>query len=749
MFTVLNCIADQHDPRLLLVALVICAISAATGIAIYARAAAARGYLRIRWSAFAGFITGCGVWATHFVSMLAYESQVPISYAPGLTALSMIAAVSILGCGFFISAGSLDLRGRMIGGVVVGAGIAAMHFIGVAAMAGPTVIGLDHALLIAALAIGLIAGGAAMVVTGIGSPMRRFVGGVGLLILAIVGLHFTAMAAMTLAPDQLHSTSAAAMAHRELALEVASVVGLILTAAIALLMVSTGSARSALRSLQSALDVAPTAIAFFDRDRRLSFWNKPYAELFEAFGVSPAVGLRFESILAASAKAGVPYRSTSQSVSSGAFSWKNPPDEVELPDGRIMQAKVGPTRDGGMVAVLVDVTLTRQAERDAHDARERAEAADQLKSDFLATMAHEIRTPLNGVLGMTYVMESGPLDPKQRERLKVIKTSGESLLSLLSDMLDFAKIEAGYLKLQETTFDLGAVLATACSPFAAMAADKGVKFDLNVAPSAIGHWRGDEQRLRQVVSNLVANAVKFTEVGAVGVVVDTTEIGLRILVRDTGIGMKPDQIPRLFEKFTQADSTNTRKYGGTGLGLAICRDLTNLMEGTLTARSIEGQGSIFTFEAPLAHVKPALAAKDKTAPPALAEVGQLRILAAEDDPINQEVLAALLEPLGAKLVMTADGDAAVAAYCKGQFDMVLMDIHMPKMNGMDATRAIRAWEAQQGLPPTPILAVTANLMTHHIAAYRDAGIDGVVGKPIHVGKLFDAIVGVLPLQRAA
>jgi CheY-like chemotaxis protein len=350
---------------------------------------------------------------------------------------------------------------------------------------------------------------------------------------------------------------------------------------------------------------------------------------------------------------------------------------------------------------------------------------------------------------MAHVMEAGPLDPKQRERLEVIKTSGESLLSVLNDMLDFAKIEAGYLKLSERAFDLAPVLAAACNPFAAIAAAKGIAFNVTVAPSAGGQWRGDDQRLRQIVSNLTANAVKFTEAGAVVVAVDATETGLRIVVRDTGIGMRPDQIPRLFEKFTQADSSNTRKFGGTGLGLAICRDLTNLMGGTLTAISAENEGSAFTFEAPLAHQQAGSVEKSPPAPAAPAGDRQLRVLAADDNLVNQDVLLGLLAPLGAEVVMTKDGEAAVAAFRKGRFDVVLMDIHMPRMNGMEATRLIRAWEAQQGLPPTPVLAVTANLMTHHVGAYLAAGMDGVVAKPIQIDKLFAALGDVLPMKKAA
>jgi len=624
----------------------------------------------------------------------------------------------------------------------------AMQIVNMSAMAAPVVLVWNPELLDAAVAGALAAAIAALRIAGSARSLTRRWSAIGLLGAMIFGLHFALIAAITQSADTLRAALAAGPDELPLALDVALVVGLVVASTVATLVTSQVSVAATLRTLRSALDEAPSAIGFFDNKQRLTFWNQPYAELFEVFGLKPAVGVPFEAILAACTTAGILHRATPEGVQAGAFSQGASPDELELPDGRIIHAKASPTRDGGLVAVLVDVTQARQAERLANEARERAEAANRLKSDFLATMGHEIRTPLNGVLGMAHVMEAGPLEPAQRERLQVIKTSGESLLGLLNDMLDLAKIEAGYMKLEESTFDLEAALQPACEGFAAMAEAKGVAFDLRIAPAAAGQWRGDPKRLRQVVANLVANAVKFTAIGAVGVVADATETGLRVIVRDTGIGMKPEQIPQLFEKFTQADSSSTREFGGTGLGLAICRELTELMGGTLTARSIEGQGSVFTFEAPLVS----LAAADTPRPGIAAKAdpgGRLRILAAEDNLINRRVLAALLEPLDAELVMTADGEEAVVAYRQGAFDVVLMDIQMPKMSGVEATKAIRDWEAQHGLPQTLILAVTANLMTHHVAGYLAAGMDGVVAKPIDARQLLAALASVAPLARAA
>jgi len=732
---------------LLIIALVVCVVSCATGLAVYARAASAIKAARVGWSAFAGLVTGSGVWATHFLSMLAYDSKITIAYAFDLTALSLLAAIAILSCGFFTAARSHKTWGRMIGGAIVGGGVAAMHFVGVAAMSGPVILGWDHTLVAAAVLIALVGGAAAMAAAGLGVPARRAAAAAGLLALTICGLHFTAMAAINLAPMPLGRALHGVLSRMPLALDVAGVTALILGASVAMLTVSRMSAHAALRSLQSALDVAPSAIAFFDREQRLTFWNQAYADLFKAFGVVPVLGLRFEAILAATVAAGVPYRVTPETAQAGAFSANNPPDELLLPDGRLIHGKVSPTRDGGMVAVLFDVTSTHQAERLAQEARERAEAANRAKSEFLANMSHEIRTPLNGVLGMAHVMEAGPLEPAQRERLKVLTSSGEGLLSLLNDVLDLAKVEAGQLTLDDRTFDLEAALRPSFEAFAVSAQLKGVTFDATFEPGAMGGWRGDPARLRQIVSHLVANAVKFTSAGGVKVRVAAALDGLRVTVSDTGIGIRPDQIARLFEKFTQADGSNTRMFGGTGLGLAICRDLAALMGGDITAQSVQGAGSTFTLFAPLGHLSTAAPAGAAGAPKASCD--RVRVLAAEDNLTNQKVLAALLEPLGVDLVMTSDGDEAVAAFQAGDFDLVLMDIQMPRLGGVKATAAMRSWEKFHGRPRTPILAVTANVMTHQTGAYLAAGMDGVIPKPIDPAKLYAAVAGALPLLAAA
>jgi signal transduction histidine kinase/CheY-like chemotaxis protein len=379
----------------------------------------------------------------------------------------------------------------------------------------------------------------------------------------------------------------------------------------------------------------------------------------------------------------------------------------------------------------------RDAMRALVKARDRAEEANMAKSQFLANMSHEIRTPLNGVLGMVQVMERSGLDGPNAERLEIIRHSGETLLTVLNGILDLSKIEAGRFELDIQEFDLREMVEAACQPFANLAAQKDLEFHIDIHHDALGIWQGDPMRLRQVLSNLAANAVKFTTEGEVCVQVERTVKGLRFCVKDTGMGIPADRVSELFEKFVQADSSMSRRFGGTGLGLAICREFVDIMGGRLAVQTQEGHGSTFAFELPLPRLRDADGSTEPA--PKVSEAMPLRILAAEDSKPNQLVLKALLEPLGAELHIVGDGGEALKVYQAGAFDLVLMDIQMPFMNGIDAARAIRKAEQKQRRPRTPIIALSANVMNHQIREYLAAGMDGYVAKPIDATALIDAI----------
>ena len=402
---------------------------------------------------------------------------------------------------------------------------------------------------------------------------------------------------------------------------------------------------------------------------------------------------------------------------------------------------------GGLMAAIVGFLIysLRRLARSVEQARERAEAGDFAKSEFIANMSHEIRTPLNGVLGMAQVMEADELSESQRERLKVIRESGATLLALLNDVLDLSKIEAGKLELSPATFDLEELVRRVGATFAGVASAKDLALEVSVDPAAKGLWRGDALRIRQVLANLVSNAVKFTDTGRVILSATLMEEGLCFDVIDTGIGIDAGKAPQLFDKFAQADASTTRRYGGTGLGLSIVTALLELMGGFITVDSRPGAGSRFTVVLPLPRVAgEAPAPAEEAAPQAAAPMERaVRVLAAEDNPTNQAVLRALLAPLGVDVTMVANGREAVEAFAAEPFDVVLMDVQMPEMNGVDATRAIRAMEAAEGRAATPILALTANVMSHQLESYLAAGMDGHIAKPLDVASLYGAIEGAL------
>ena len=415
-----------------------------------------------------------------------------------------------------------------------------------------------------------------------------------------------------------------------------------------------------------------------------------------------------------------------------------------------------------------DVALRRTL-AELVEARDAAEAANLAKSQFLANMSHEIRTPLNGVLAMAQILARSPLEPGQREQVDVIHQSGETLLSLLNDILDVSKIEAGKLELEVADFEVGAVVRAAARGFAAVAERKGLRLEVQAAADDVR--RGDSARLRQILNNFLSNALKFTEAGVVRLRVEGQgeggAEGLRLTVSDTGMGIATDKLPLLFQKFTQLDASTTRRFGGTGLGLAICRELSELMGGQVSVESRPGEGSSFTVVLPLPRVASAPAAPAETADepaasavatlpdegeavrpqaePAepVAERAALRVLAAEDNPTNQLVLSTVMQIFGVELTLAADGIEAVDAWRDGAFDVILMDIQMPRLDGVAATRRIRAEEAASGRPRIPILALSANALTHQVEAYLAAGMDGHVAKPIELPKLQAALEQVL------
>ncbi|MEN5146111.1 hybrid sensor histidine kinase/response regulator [Brevundimonas diminuta] len=398
-------------------------------------------------------------------------------------------------------------------------------------------------------------------------------------------------------------------------------------------------------------------------------------------------------------------------------------------------------------ALLVLLWQRRQSQR-LKKAQLHAEAASRAKSEFLANMSHEIRTPLNGVVAMAETLAGRDLSERDLELVNIIRSSGVTLERLLSDILDVSRIESGQVAIDPAPFDLEAAVRDVSGLWAPLVMDKGLELRLELDPDLPRRVVGDAVRLRQVLTNLVSNALKFTQEGAVTLSVVRHEADqVRFAVADTGIGFDAGFKARIFHRFQQEDGSITRRFGGSGLGLAISDDLVRLMGGELDCESPPGGGARFWFDL---HLPAAQGDDDEAeahapaAPVVRADRGEApRVLLADDHPVNRKVVELMLEPLGVELTVVEDGAQALAAFMDGGFDLVLMDMQMPVMDGLTATMEIRAHEQRTGAARTPILMLTANAMSEHVEAGRRAGADGHLTKPLSVAALTQAVAGAL------
>jgi PAS domain S-box-containing protein len=419
-------------------------------------------------------------------------------------------------------------------------------------------------------------------------------------------------------------------------------------------------------------------------------------------------------------------------------------------------------RVGDLVFGLArDVTDRLAFEAELSAAKHAAEAANQAKSDFLANMSHEIRTPLNGVIGVADALSKTALSAEQREMVSLITSSGATLERLVSDILDVSKVEAGRMEIEERVFDLGAELGSLIELHQVRAQEKNLSFRSRFGAQARGEFRGDSVRIKQVIGNLLSNAVKFTSHGEVWIAVEADEPGdaggpcrLTFEVGDSGVGFDERAARTLFQRFSQADTTITRRFGGSGLGLSICKALVEMMGGAITAESAPGRGSRFQVVLPLARHRPLETYDAESAPApaggAAAErrleaaAGALRVLLAEDHPTNQKVVQLILAPLGAEVVVAENGAEAVRIMQAERFDAVLMDMQMPVMDGLAATRLIRRLEAEHpARARTPIVMLSANAMAQHRLEALAAGADLHIPKPVTAASLIAGLAEAL------
>jgi PAS domain S-box-containing protein len=397
------------------------------------------------------------------------------------------------------------------------------------------------------------------------------------------------------------------------------------------------------------------------------------------------------------------------------------------------------------VGVLRNIDKQKRSELALAKARDAAEAANRAKSEFLANMSHEIRTPLNGVMGVASALGRTRLDRNQREMVGLIESSAQTLEALLSDVLDLARVESGRLELAHQPFDLQRCIADVGALFHPSAEARGLDLIVEPTPQIEGAFLGDAARVRQILSNLVANAVKFTPTGQVRLSATALRtpdgVEAKIRVTDTGIGFDEETKARLFGRFEQADGSITRRFGGTGLGLAISRSLAEHMGGVLEAEATPGKGAVFTLSLPLTRAleAPAIDGLEPSSDEFEPDAAPLRVLLAEDHPTNRRVVQLILESAGVDLTCVENGALAVEAWERGAFDLILMDMQMPVMDGLTAVARIRELEAGRNRPRTVIHALTANAMPEHAKASKAAGADGHLTKPISAEQLFRVV----------
>ncbi len=761
-------LAGSFDYRLVALSVLIATLASFAALDLAGRVTVARRNTRYAWLAGGAGAMGLGIWSMHYIGMLAYSLPVKVFYDWPTVLASLAAAVLASGVALHVvSREKMGLLRAGIGGVLMGVGIAAMHYIGMEAMRLPAMCHYDLDLVILSIVLAIVISLAALWLTfhfreGKGAATWKKTASAILMGAAIPVMHYTGMAAITFEPmdsmpEMKHSVAISAVG-------IAGIISVTLLVLALTILTSLVDRRFTQQSLELSLTeqrfrqlVESARVILWRRDveaSHFSFVNKEAEELlgyaceewlangnFIIDHAHPDDRQLVETRRAAVAETGESQCFEHRMISStGSVIWLRNSVRVLSEQGKPKE----------LVGVMADITERKEAQ-------EAAERANRAKSEFLASMSHEIRTPMNGIIGMTELVLDTDLTSEQSDYMSTVRTSAEALLTIINDILDFSKIEAGKLELDRVCFHLHESIEETIKTLALRAHQKGLELLCDIQSDVPSHAVGDSVRLRQIILNLVGNAIKFTPSGQVELQVALEsevrdQMRLHFVVRDTGIGIDPTKQKLIFDAFSQADSSTTRKFGGTGLGLTISSRLVEAMKGKIWVESVPGEGSSFHFTASLGVAgsmipRQILVEASKTQAEDMSLAG-VRVLVVDDNSTNRRILNHTLWQWHMEAAVAASAQEALvyllnAAECRRPFALVVADVHMPEMDGFDLVERIKS---QPNLCDAVIMMLTSGEKRGDAERCRQLGVSSYLIKPVRMAELRQAIVKALDGQ---